>query len=120
MRLSPRYAVPRCGDGCGSRRRHPDARGGDASDDNGVDAKRAELLWCCYAWPRSHGWSGKRAFFINQGGDVLTTNGAATLYEGADRPCPFVAAFARSGEPSMASRIAANTVGQDGNTWVVV
>ncbi|MBM3963145.1 MAG: prepilin-type N-terminal cleavage/methylation domain-containing protein, partial [Planctomycetes bacterium] len=41
---------------------------------NQVDAQRAETLWCCYAWPQTHGTSGKRTFFVNQSGDVLGTN----------------------------------------------
>ena len=36
-----------------------------------VNPARAEVLWACYAWPSSYGNSGKRAFFVNQSGDVL-------------------------------------------------
>ena len=39
-----------------------------------VDHSQAETLWCCYAWPQVQGNSGKRAFFINQSGDVLSSN----------------------------------------------
>ena len=31
-----------------------------------IDPARAEVLWCCYAWPSSYGNSGKRSFFVNQ------------------------------------------------------
>ncbi|MDP6504771.1 MAG: hypothetical protein QF886_14195, partial [Planctomycetota bacterium] len=29
--------------------------------------------WCAYAWPSSYGWTGRRAFFINESGRVHTT-----------------------------------------------
>ncbi len=97
-----------------------DPDGGDVRDDNGVDAPQAETLWCCYAWPRSSGQSGRRAFFVNQCGDVLATNGAARSYEGSARAVQWDAAFAASDSSGMANPVAANTVGHDGNTWVVL
>lgn len=97
-----------------------DATGGDPGNDNGVDAGRAEILWCCYAWPRSYGWSGKRTFFVNQSGDLLATNAAAVAYDGDRSPCSCPAAFAASASVSMSAIMAANTVGHDGNFWVVI
>jgi hypothetical protein len=35
-------------------------------------------LWCCYAWPVRYAESGKRAFFINQRGDVLEYSNRST------------------------------------------
>ena len=86
-----------------------------------VDAGQAEVLWCCYAWPSVAGNSGNRTFFINQSGDVLATNGAVTTYSnaGSDQPS-FEDAYAASASAFMSSPVAANTVAQDGNTWVVV
>lgn len=97
-----------------------DATGGDTDNGQGVDAGQAETLWACYAWPAVQGNSGKRAFFINQSGDVLATNGAGTAYNGSTTAPDFDAAYAASASAFMTSAVAANTVGQDGNTWVVV
>lgn len=97
-----------------------DSAGGDPGNDNGVDAGQAEILWCCYAWPQSYGWSGKRTFFVNQSGDLLATNAAAVAYDGDRSPCSCPAAFAASASVSMSAIMAANTVGHDGNFWVVI
>ena len=99
------------------------AGGGDEGNDNGVDPGQAEVLWCCYAWPAVQGNSGNRTFFINQTGDVLATNGANTQYSrgGANANDPtFDVAFIAGGTASMAVAVAANTIAQDGNAWVVV
>jgi prepilin-type N-terminal cleavage/methylation domain-containing protein len=85
-----------------------------------VNPAQAEVLWCCYAWPTSYGNSGKRAFFINQSGDVLGCRNTLMTYgRGAIEPVPGVAAFL-STTVSMAGTIASNTIAQDGETWVVV
>ncbi|MFT7535892.1 MAG: prepilin-type N-terminal cleavage/methylation domain-containing protein [Hyphomicrobiaceae bacterium] len=99
-----------------------DVGGGDVGNDNGVDAGQAEVLWCCYAWPATAGNSGNRTFFINQTGDVLATNGAALQYSNTVGQAPvFSAAFSAAvGTISMGVPVAANTAGQDTNTWVVV
>lgn len=85
-----------------------------------VDPGQAETLWCCYAWPQVQGNSGKRSFFINQGGDVLATNGAVVAYNGTTTVPAFSAAFRTGGTADMSIPVAANTAGTDGNTWVVV
>lgn len=99
-----------------------DATGGDTTNDNGVDPGQAEVLWCCYAWPSTAGSSGNRTFFINQTGDVLSTNGAVVKYSNTALPIPtWDVAFIESTETaSMTAQLAANAVGRDGNTWVVV
>lgn len=97
-----------------------DPAGGDVQNDNGVDASLAEVLWCCYAWPRDQGRSGKRSFFVNQSGDVLATNGAVAGYDGASLACPWEAAYKSCTSCTMDTGVAANTVGVDGNTWVVI
>ena len=98
-----------------------DATGGDVANDNGVDAGQAEVLWACYAWPAVVGNSGNRTFFINQSGDVLATNGATLAYSNAAGTVPaFSAAFSAAASAFMSSPVAANTLAQDGNTWVVV
>jgi len=99
-----------------------DADGGDTGNDNTVDAGQAEVLWCCYAWPATAGNSGNRTFFINQTGDVLATNGAAVKYSNSVPTVPtYDVAFSGAiSTTSMGVGVAANTLGKDGNTWVVV
>ncbi len=99
-----------------------DADGGDVGNDNTVDAGQAEVLWCCYAWPATAGNSGNRTFFINQTGDVLATNGAAVKYSNSVPTVPtYDVAFSGAiSTTSMGVGVAANTLGKDGNTWVVV
>ncbi len=97
-----------------------DATGGYTG--SSVDGGQAETLWCCYAWPAVQGNSGKRSFFVNQGGDVLATNhnGGGTPYNGTGTAPVFNAALAASGSAFMSTAVAANTLGQDGFTWTVV
>lgn len=97
-----------------------DATGGDPDNGQNVDAPSAETMWCCYAWPSVMGNSGKRTFFINQGGDVLATNGAVDEYDGTGDAPVYGAAFVAGGSNSMSEQIAGNTVARDGNTWIVV
>jgi type IV pilus assembly protein PilA len=98
------------------------ATGGDVANSQGVDAGQAEVLWCCYAWPATAGNSGNRTFFINQTGDVLATNGATVRYSNSVPTVPtYDVAFSGAiGTTSMGVGVAANTLGKDGNTWVVV
>ena len=99
-----------------------DLLGGDAANAAGVDAGQAETLWCCYAWPAVQGNSGKRSFFVNQGGDVLSTihTSGTTIYNGTTTPPVFSAAFVATGSAFMSVAVAANTLAQDGNRWTVV
>jgi prepilin-type N-terminal cleavage/methylation domain-containing protein len=86
------------------------------------DAAQSEVLWCCYAWPSSRGNSGKRAFFVNQSGDVLATkNIAATqLYNGTANPPLPTAAFLNGTSAAMSTTVAANASGVDNGVWIVV
>lgn len=99
-----------------------DPTGGDVDNGQGVDAGQSEVLWCCYAWPATAGNSGNRTFFINQTGDVLATNGAAVRYSNSVPVVPtYDVAFSGAiGTTSMGVSVAANTLGKDANTWVVV
>jgi len=97
-----------------------DATGGDPDNGQGVDAGQAETLWCCYAWPQVFGNSGKRTFFVNQSGDVLSTNGALVAYNGVTTVPTPDAAFLGTGTVGLSNRVAANTVAFDTNTWTVV
>ena len=98
-----------------------EAPGGGAGSVS-ISASNAEVMWCAYAWPASYGNSGKRAFFVNQSGDVLSCRNATQQYTGSGSSVPTGAAAVLSGisSPSMASTIAANATGQDGERWTVV
>jgi len=106
----------------------PDATGvGQAEDATGgytgtsVDGSKSEVLWCCYAWPSARGSSGKRAFFINQSGDVLASKNVTQAYNGTATTIPvYNAAYVNVGTTTMDGQVAANTVALDGETWVVV
>jgi type IV pilus assembly protein PilA len=83
-------------------------------------ATQAEVLWCCYAWPSSFGNSGKRCFFINQSGDVLSTKNIAKRYSGDTSVPSYDAAYLKGANNNMASTVAANTSGIDDQVWIVV
>ena len=97
----------------------PEATTGGASAANNPNPSQAEVLWCCYCWPASRGNSGKRAFFVNQSGDVLAAANvvAGTLYTGTTRGPNPNAAFTGL---TMASTVASNTTGRDAQRWTVV
>jgi len=86
-----------------------------------VGAVGAEILWSCYAWPTRRGTSGRRAFFVNQWGEVLACKNETMRYSGpAAVPAGTAAVLGTVGSPTMASSIAANATGQDGEVWTVV
>jgi prepilin-type N-terminal cleavage/methylation domain-containing protein len=85
-----------------------------------IDALMAESVWCAYAWPGAYGQSGNRAFFTNQVGDVLWAGNSTTRYDGDVRPLPGDAAYLAGAPNIMTSPAAANTVGNDGQRWVVL
>ena len=86
-----------------------------------VNPSMAEVLWACYAWPTSYGNSGKRAFFVNQSGDVLGCRNSVARYGSAPTVFPVAgtAAYLNAGS-DMSGTIAANTLAADAETWVVV
>lgn len=82
----------------------------------------AEIMWCCYAWPVQRGKTGNRAFFIDAGGEVVSTQNTTTqlggAYTGTTRVPAFDAAFSIAGD--MSSVIATATSGltsQDQLVW---
>jgi hypothetical protein len=95
----------------------PDSRGGGVNPDaHGyahLDDDLAETTWCAYAWPVNQGESGRRVFFINQCGDVLTTE---TTGYSASKPPPPGAAFLTGGD-TITGEMAVGKGGQDGNVW---
>ena len=77
-------------------------------------------MWCCYAWPSAYANSGKRSFFVNQSGDVLSCRNSTQQYNGTTKaPLP-TAAFLNGTSGFMDNQTAANSVGIDGERWIVV
>jgi prepilin-type N-terminal cleavage/methylation domain-containing protein len=95
---------------------------GVATAASAVIAGQSETLWSCYAWPQVRGSSGKRTFFVNQAGDVLSTNAtaAANQYSGLAPMPAYGAALLIGSTNSMSSAVASNRTGLDGNLWTVV
>jgi hypothetical protein len=94
------------------------------ADTGGVNtapaAAQCEVLWACYAWPSSFGNSGKRCFFVNQSGDVLSTKNIAQRYSGDVSVPTYDAAYVLGAGNNMGSTVAANTSGIDNQVWIVV
>jgi prepilin-type N-terminal cleavage/methylation domain-containing protein len=85
-----------------------------------IDAHRAETEWCCYAWPQVYGTSGKRAFFTNNGGDILASRNAGTRYSGLTGGPAFASAFLASSSGHFDDPVAANATGIDSQRWNTV
>ena len=75
-------------------------------------------MWCCYAWPQAQGNSGKRTFFINQGGDVLSCLDVSN--NGTGNPIAADDAFLSTASGTMDTPVAANTLGHNTLIWTVV
>jgi len=88
---------------------------GEEQGTAGVDADKAEAIWCAYAWPVEHGKTGTRTFFVNQFGDVLAVEGAA--YGGAKAPAADAAFKPDETRGRITGDAAIGTPGNDNNTW---
>lgn len=96
-----------------------DPNGGKAAP-NAVDANYCEVFWVCYAWPASNGQTGRRAFVVNQTGDLLQSDNSVQLYSGAAVAPPSDAAFTT---PSVLGPLSIGGnpgPAQDGGSWVAV
>lgn len=92
-----------------------------------LDLKLSESVWCCYAWPKAYGQSGRRTFCVNQTGVIVATD--APTYSGPangdNRPESVAAtqgaAFARNNPvlhtKRITGRLASGEPGYDGNIW---
>lgn len=85
-----------------------------------ISANNSEVLWCAYAWPSSYGNSGKRTFFVNQAGDVLSTRNSTQRYSGTTKFVLADAAFLETTAGLMGNTVAANNTGKDAQRWIVV
>ncbi len=62
-------------------------------------SSNTEIMWCCYAWPLEATNPMKKAFMINQAGDVIeTANRAGNAYLGFGSAPAFDAAFSVPGD----------------------
>lgn len=99
----------------------PTLEAGGGGDPGGLDDDLCENTWACYAWPVNRANTGNRSFMVNQSGDLLQTNGAATAYDGATTAPAGDAAFqAADMTGPLAIGAAPPAPAQDGNVWVPV
>jgi len=88
-----------------------------------VDATLAETTWCAYAWPVKQGKTGKRTFFVNQAGVVLTSTHSdySGGYSGDSEP-KATAAFAAAtpATEKITGPTAKDKTAADGNMWGVL
>ena len=91
------------------------------------DPDNAELIWCCYAWPVQTTKTGNRAFFINEQGDVMSTQnriggtGVGQVYDAFDDVPAFDAAYTEASDMGSDPALAQlNLTAQDGNIWTPV
>ena len=99
----------------------PDAVGDGVKEQAGggmaagvVDPDVTETTWCAYAWPANYGNTGNRTFFVNQGGDIVTTEDST--YAGPNTGPNPEAAFGGAGT-SITGNTATGQTGRDGNFW---
>jgi prepilin-type N-terminal cleavage/methylation domain-containing protein len=101
----------------------PDASGlgvvGMPANESQLDPVMGHRYWTCVAWPTSAGVTGRRAFFVNQQGQVLQTKN--TTYSGS-ASVPNAGAGLLGGNDAMINtqRLAADQLGSDGSFWVAV
>lgn len=101
----------------------PDAAGvgvpGMPANEGSIDPEQAHRYWTCVAWPTTAGGTGRRAFFVNQQGQVLQTMN--TTYSGSTLVPPAGAGLAGVAEGNVNSQqLAVDTFGADGQHWVPV
>ncbi len=80
-----------------------------------IDTEMSETTWCVYAAPLGYARSGNRTFFINQAGDVSTTESSA--YSPTSYPHAGAAFFGTGNLHGISGRQAIGTVARDGNYW---
>ena len=91
-----------------------DPNGGKAAPAT-VDADYCETFFVCYAWPTSVNSSGRRAFAVNESGDMVQSDNVATAYSGTGLMPAFDAAYTVAGDMTSGFNIAGPAV--DGGTW---
>jgi prepilin-type N-terminal cleavage/methylation domain-containing protein len=95
-----------------------DVAGGGVATWTDIDDDLAETTWCCYAWPANYNNSGNRTFFVNQTGDVTSTDDSD--YSGSDHTslAGFGAGAALMGQlGNVTGNVAIGASGADNNLW---
>lgn len=101
----------------------PDASGvgvpGIVDNDSVIDPVQSHRYWTCIAWPVIAGGTGRRAFFVNQQGQVLQMMN--TEYSGSTR-VPSAGAGLAGVVPECINtqQLAVNKLGADGQYWIAV
>jgi hypothetical protein len=81
-----------------------------------VDADLAEMRYGLYAWPKKYGETGRRTYFVNQVGDVLSTD--CPRYSGENGPEPDAALVPDPHKVgTLLGKTAIGMKGRDGNEW---
>ncbi len=84
-----------------------------------VNSDLCETTWCAYAWPANYSTSGNRSFFVNQTGDITSTDNST--YSGANKIGPAIAGAAfdvpTGDDTKITGSVAVGTKGRDGGTW---
>jgi hypothetical protein len=93
----------------------------------GEDADLCETTWVCYSWPASYATSGKRAFAVNQDGDVLQSanlgTGTIPSYNGLGSMPTADAAFESGAVGRITGEFSVNNqpaAAVDGQTWLPI
>ncbi len=91
------------------------------------DPDNAELIWCCYAWPVQTTKTGNRAFFINEQGDVMSTQnrvggtGVGQVYDAFDDVPTCYAAYTEASDMGSDPALAQlGLTAVDANIWTPV
>jgi hypothetical protein len=85
------------------------------------DPRNGAGLWCCYAWPVRAGATGKRAFFINQEGELLEcANDGPRPFSGTHSTPKFGEAFERARDMSSGLRVGPPAGGSNDTIWTRV
>ena len=85
-------------------------------------ADMSETTWCTYAWPANYSTSGNRSFFVNQAGDItstddLTYSGNGAIGVGGSAGEADVAFVAGSTPAKITGQVAVGVAGVDANIW---
>lgn len=96
-----------------------DATGGLAVPAS-VDPDLCEMYWVAYAWPTSHGSSGRRTFVVNQEGAILQTPNDQQGYSGTGTVPTFDAAYSGNELTSRLSLGGNPGPATDGALWTVL
>jgi hypothetical protein len=84
-----------------------------------IDPRLAHGFWTCLAWPVEVGTTGRRAFFVNQQGQVLQSMN--TTYSGSALVPAAGAGLLGVAENNInTQRLAVDTFGSDGQHWLAV